>query len=951
MKTKTLALNEYAKVIGNQLQSRFDLMDTLFGTFSEGRLDSECGYPLDIPPQLYKAFYLREGIAARVVDMFPDECWRKQPEVYDTEENDESSPFEQSIKALEKDHNIWSYLHRLDCLAGIGRFGILLLGVDDGLPLDAPLEGIDDYGKGEGSDVPNQKLLYLRPFDESLVLINQFEVNPNSPRYGKPLYYSVNFIDSTQWGTVSPIGAETLTMRRIHWTRVIHVAEKTSSSEIFGLPRMQNVFNRLYDLKKICGGSAEMFWKGGFPGLSLEINPDLQDVELDKAGVDREMRAYQSGLKRYLAMTGVSAKTLAPNIADPTPHLNLQCQAIALSKGIPLRVFMGTEQGVLAGSQDAAAWAGRVEARRDDFVNPNIVREFVDRLIAAEIIALPEDPEEGYQIYWKELTSPDETSQAQIILQKTQALQAYVAGQCDNLIPPVDYFVHVFGLTADEAQEIVDSAGKFLGVSLDDVAAQKMDLTLNPPTPVIAAPGGAAGAAGKAAKPAQAGKPTQNKAKMLTNGEKPTVKQLSRANIIQEKALVEGACVLIENLARLDAGEDWKPEMMTANAAKMSRNAITLNVQTVEHNDITPKSVRRVEIMHNEAAVALSDLGFKTAAKWHLSRGLEIAKRYSKSVENYSPAEERDKYGKWTASGGGTAAKEGMIPVALKDPKAKPADRQWINANTGKPAPDHVNKMAIPPGWSGVWAQPDKNKAATGYHAIGMADNGKKQYLQSPAMAAASDAEKYQRIDKMVKNQKAIAAEVNADIASDDPRTQQSAQATKVMMATGIRPGGVDTGAKFSSQGVLDLEGRNVKVASDGSVSLSYIPGKKGGQTVTVPVNDPETAAMLIDLKNNSGPRSSLFPDITDNNLYRYTKSLGDGSWSSKDFRTFRGTSVAAQYIKDNPPGEFKSMDEYQQWLAKSLAPAVAKDLNNTPSVALTDYINPSVYEKYKPKK
>lgn len=621
------ALGDFTRMISNQVQSRFDLMDSLFGTFREYKMDHECGYPIDITPQLYKQFYLREGIAARVVGIGPDEAWKKKPKIIDTDDAKVDSDFEIAWRNLEKKMSLCSYLHRIDELSGIGRFGILLLGIDDGRDLDEPVEGIDDWGRGVGTKSPKRNLLYLRPFDESLVLINQFEVNPSSPRYGKPLYYSVNFIDSTQWGTVSPIGAETLTMRRIHWSRVIHVAENTSSSEIFGLPRMQNVFNRLYDLKKICGGSAEMFWKGGYPGLSLEVNPELQDVELDKDGLDREMQAYLSGLKRYLALTGISAKSLAPQISDPTAHFNLQLQAISISIKCPLRVFTGTEQGVLAGSQDATAWAQRVEFRRENHIDPRIINQTVDRLIGAQILPQVDDPEDfNYKTEWKELTAPDEQTQSAIILTKTQALAAYVGGQVDNLIPPTEYFVNIFGMTEAEAEEIVDSAGKFLGVSLDDKAAQQMDMQLNPPAPTIVTPNGAP-AGGKSNFMAKPGTPNGfSKPSPFTKNQE---KDLITLNDVSRKAVSERMCGVIETLSRMDLGENWKPEFLNSRAAVLSRDAITENVDAVETDSLDRGTAISLRKMHANAAVELAAIGCKTASKWHEGRANDLEKKFA----------------------------------------------------------------------------------------------------------------------------------------------------------------------------------------------------------------------------------------------------------------------------------------------------------------------------------
>lgn len=986
-KEKTTPMEDYARMVSNQIQSRFELMNSLFGSFSEYKMDSECGYPIDITPQLYKLFYRREGIASRVVGIYPDECWRKNPEIIDTDDNEEDSPFEKAVTKLVKDHDLWSYCQRIDELSGIGRFGILLVGIDDGKQLDEPVDGIGPDGKGDGTDSPTRKILYLRPFDETLVLINQFDVDPESPRYGKPLYYSVNFIDSTQWGTVSPIGAETLTMKRIHWTRVIHVAENTGSSEIFGKPRMEPVFNRLFDLKKICGGSAEMFWKGGFPGLALEVNPDLQDVDLDKDSVDREMREYHGGLKRYLALTGISAKTMSPAIADPTPHLNLQLQVISLTIRCPLRTFLGTEQGVLAGAQDSIAWAGRLETRREKHIDSKIIRQLIDRLIAMEVLPVPngDDGEWQYKIKWKELSGLDEGTKAAIISQKTAALAQYVGGQVDNLIPPVDYFVHIFGMSRDEAQDIIDSAEKHIGVPLDEAAAKLMDQKLNPAKALNPQPGGEeqpendSEGEEQPEKPAKKAIPTpspaitgQKKAKagkILGNGENAVENEAMVSNKLLLEAVVGRTCQIIENLARLDMGDKWDSEFLKSEAAKASRSAIALNVESVESNAMSKERAIRVEMLHNEAASMLLDAGMKTAAKWHLSRARDIDERYIANVADewtpedadevllhnaFDPNQPRAKNGEWTKSGavygkGGTSTKySGLVPVKLKDPKAKGSDRVWVAPFKDKlPSNDHINSIGIPPAWTGVMVNPDTKSKLL---AVGIDRSGKIQPKYHSGFIDKNKGSNFAHIDVMVDTGQVdiMRLKNSSSLKSKDSVTNQHAAVFELVAATGMRPGGNGQMGEHESMGASDLTAKNVTVKG-GKVSITYVPGKSRGQTKTIPIDSPKVQAMMKSLKDKAGsPKAPLFPDVNGDSFYKHVKSLNP-MYKPKDLRTAKATAIAKS-MAAKVHGRFNSEEAYKKWLA-SVVSKVQQQIPDTAKVLLTKYISPSSYAHLAPKK
>jgi hypothetical protein len=263
--------------------------------------DHECGYPTEITPQEYHALYEREGIAARVVEVFPKECWSVQPDVYEGEEASDSD-FEKSWKELCESKHIYHYLQRADIMSGIGAFGIILLGLDDGIDMMVPVEGLDTRGANKAKkSQPKRKLLFLRTFDESVTRVSAREQDVTNQRFSFPTTYVVQFREEGVHGM--PIE---IISRTIHWSRCIHVADNRLMSEIYGYPRMQKVFNRLLDVRKLCCGSAEMYWRGAFPGYSFEVNPDQKDSEIDPESIKREMEDYSNGLKRYLALTGVT---------------------------------------------------------------------------------------------------------------------------------------------------------------------------------------------------------------------------------------------------------------------------------------------------------------------------------------------------------------------------------------------------------------------------------------------------------------------------------------------------------------------------------------------------------------------------------------------------------------------------------------------------------------------
>src|SRR5688572_14451476 len=83
--------NGYQEPTLNTLLSRAALVRAM--TTTDRDIDKECGYPDIITPDDYWDMYRRNGIARKVVNFFPDECWSLSPEVYETEEQTET-PFE-----------------------------------------------------------------------------------------------------------------------------------------------------------------------------------------------------------------------------------------------------------------------------------------------------------------------------------------------------------------------------------------------------------------------------------------------------------------------------------------------------------------------------------------------------------------------------------------------------------------------------------------------------------------------------------------------------------------------------------------------------------------------------------------------------------------------------------------------------------------------------------------
>lgn len=447
-------MRAFGRIVHNFLSTRaraFEMTRGGLGIDPPGRdLDYECGYPQSPDVSIFRRLYDREAYAKRVNDIWPDESWAVRPELYETEDA-RVTKFERAWKKLNKEINVWHYLHRADRISGLGCFGVILLGLDDGKMLDQPVDGINRRGEISRKRPKKQtKLVYLKVFSEQSVEIEDIEDDDSNPRYGKPRYYQIQM--------TSPFsGATSLENQvRVHWTRVIHVADNREECDEAGSPRMLPVLNRLLDIRKILGSSAEMFYKAGFPGYAFETVPEMVgEAVMNEATIKEQFEEYMEGLKRYLALDGVKVNQLIPQVSDPTKHLVQQATAICLAMQIPLRIFLGSEAGHLASTQDLGTWNKRVAERQSLYVEPMLIRPVIDRLIMVGVLPEPADME--YLISWRDLNTMSDKDKADVSLKRAQALMQYVSGGCESIMPARQFYTMVLGLSELEAKAVLDA--------------------------------------------------------------------------------------------------------------------------------------------------------------------------------------------------------------------------------------------------------------------------------------------------------------------------------------------------------------------------------------------------------------------------------------------------------------------------------------------------------------
>lgn len=412
-------------LVANSLLADRATLARSIGMQYDGRRDvyAAAGYPQTLDYDDYNGAYKRQDIARRIVGAKPAETWRLQPSVLDgaqVEDGKDDTEFAKAVAMLaegtdlEDIHdtrlNLWQVLHRLDRVSGIGRYGVLYLGIRDGKEPHEPLE------RGTAGGV--QDLLYMSVYGEGAAALDTLDTDPSSPRFGLPEFYRLT--------AKAGDGVATKEIRA-HWTRCVHVAEDVDEDDLYGTPRLEACWNRLVDLLKIMASSGEAAWRLSNPGYSISAGEGKR-LPVDEAALTElqgQIEDFIDGLTRYLLLEGLEPQAIEGAIQDPTGLVTINVALVSAATGIPQRILLGSERGELASQQDERNWTAQIETRQVNHVQPGIVLPVIGRLIYAGV--LPRPTSGTVSIKWAPLLESDRKVEAETAKVAAEALAAVKA--------------------------------------------------------------------------------------------------------------------------------------------------------------------------------------------------------------------------------------------------------------------------------------------------------------------------------------------------------------------------------------------------------------------------------------------------------------------------------------------------------------------------------------------
>lgn len=392
------------------------------------------GYKEVLTFQDFATMYERNDMAKAIINRPAEATWRGEVLLFEGEDDRETA-LEKEWTALATKFRLKSKFTRLDKLSNLGEYGVFLLGFSDA-------KSQEDLAKPvtRGSGL---RLLYVKPLSKGRAEVQQTVQSSSDERFGLPEMYQISYGDHKLAGKTF----------LVHHSRVIHVPGELLESEYEGEPRLKAVYNRLVDLEKLVGSSAEMFWRGARPGYGATLRENYQATDLTQETLQAQIDEYEHNLRRFLLLDGVDLSSLAMQIADPRGHVDIQVQMISAETGIPKRILTGSERGELASTEDKSSWLELIQGRREEYAEEQIVKPFVDRLI--EFGVLPPPGPGGYSVKWSDLYSQSDKDKAEVGKVRASSLREYATQpSAMDILPPEAFYVYCLGLEPEDVEYI-----------------------------------------------------------------------------------------------------------------------------------------------------------------------------------------------------------------------------------------------------------------------------------------------------------------------------------------------------------------------------------------------------------------------------------------------------------------------------------------------------------------
>jgi len=257
-----------------------------------------------------------------------------------------------------------------------------------------------------------------------------------------------------------------------------------------------------------------------------------------------------------------------------------------------------------------------------------------------------------------------------------------------------------------------------------------------------------------------------------------------------------------------------------------------------------------------------------------------------------------------------------------------------------------IRAIAIPPAWTEVWicSRDDGHVQATGRDA-----RRRKQYRYHPRWREVRDETKFGRMAAFARALPRIRRRAREDLARPGlPREKALAAVVHLLERTRIRVGNAEYARENDSFGLTTLRGHQVRVRGQ---RLDFRFRGKSGVLHEVALSDPRLAALVRRMQDLPGEELFQYIDehgetrrVESADVNAYLQSIAGEAFTSKDFRTWAGTLLAARALR--ALGPCATPAEGRRNVNRAIE-AVAAELRNTKAVCRKCYVHPAVIEAY----
>jgi DNA topoisomerase I len=277
---------------------------------------------------------------------------------------------------------------------------------------------------------------------------------------------------------------------------------------------------------------------------------------------------------------------------------------------------------------------------------------------------------------------------------------------------------------------------------------------------------------------------------------------------------------------------------------------------------------------------------------------------------------------------------------------------QYYDANgrqiTDEATLERIKSLVIPPAWKFVRISPSPGSRV---QAVGVDTTGRVQYLYHKQYSERQQRKKYEKIERFGQMLPQFRRVTNEHLGLEGfPREKVLAIMMRLINSLYFRVGSEKSVRRYKTFGITTLQNRHVTIDRRGRLVFDFV-GKSHIKHRKILV-DKDLARVMDELRS-LGPARKLFHYVAEDGSLRpvkpadvnaYIKTATSPEFSSKDFRTWGATLLAALELAEIGPADDER--EIKRRLVRAIK-RVAEQLGNTPTVCRSSYIHPAVIDAY----